>query len=248
MTGLAKEKKVNGWEELTSEKEIITVIGAGGKSTCIRYLAEKYASMGKRVLVPTTTHMRRPLTGACLRGTAEEILQTLEGTGYAVAGIPLKEGSVDKIKGLPPEILSRVIAKADVTLIEGDGSRGLPVKVPAPHEPVIVPQTTKILLLAGLSCLGSELGEICHRRELAARILNCSQEHRITPEDLAVLLREGYLLPLRETGKDIPVTVILNQGDTRERREKASKCRQLIKDMPVVITSLSKGKTYDSIF
>ena len=197
---------MNGWEELTSEKEIITVIGAGGKSTCIRYLAEKYASMGKRVLVTTTTHMRRPLTGACLRGTAEEILQTLEGTGYAVAGIPLKEGSVDKIKGLPPEILSRVIAKADVTLIEGDGSRGLPVKVPAPHEPVIVPQTTKILLLA------------------------------------------GYLLPLRETGKDIPVTVILNQGDTRERREKASKCRQLIKDMPVVITSLSKGKTYDSIF
>ena len=239
---------MNDWEELTSEKEIITVIGAGGKSTCIRYLAEKYKSAGKRVLVTTTTHMRMPQTGACLGGTAEEILQTLEATGYAAAGIPVKEGGADKIKGLPGDVLARGIDAADVTLIEGDGSRGLPVKVPASHEPVIVPQTTRILLVAGLSCLGEELGKVCHRRELAGRILNCRPDHRLSPEDLAVLLREGYLFPLRERGKGIPVTVVLNQGDTRERREKAERCRQSIKDAPVVITSLSKGKTYDSVF
>ncbi len=96
ITGLAKEKKVNGWEELTSEKEIITVIGAGGKSTCIRYSSGEIRKYRKTCAGnynnPHETASDRRLP----QGTAEEILQTLEGTGYAVAGIPLKEGSVIK--------------------------------------------------------------------------------------------------------------------------------------------------------
>ena len=36
---------------------IISVVGAGGKTTHIHRLAEKYLKQGKKVLVITTTHM-----------------------------------------------------------------------------------------------------------------------------------------------------------------------------------------------
>ena len=38
-------------------KKIISVIGAGGKTTLIHRLAEEYQRKGNAVLVTTTTHM-----------------------------------------------------------------------------------------------------------------------------------------------------------------------------------------------
>lgn len=235
------------WEELKHEKEMITVIGAGGKSTCIRYLTEKYRDLGKKVLVTTTTHMRLPKTGVCLTGSVEEIEERLEAEGYAAAGIPVCDHGIEKIKALPLPVLEQVMKHADVVLCEGDGSRGLPIKVPAAHEPVILPWTTRILVVEGLSGIGRSLREACHRAELAAEILNCGESHPITPEELAVLVKEGYLTYLNREWSGRNVTVILNQGDTAELRKQAVRCRSFIKEVPVVIASLAAGKTYDSI-
>ena len=42
------------------EKPVISLVGAGGKTTCAYLLAEELAGEGKKVLVTTTTHMEHP--------------------------------------------------------------------------------------------------------------------------------------------------------------------------------------------
>ena len=41
---------------------MIAAVGAGGKTSTLRRLAEEYALMGKKAIVLTTTHMREETT------------------------------------------------------------------------------------------------------------------------------------------------------------------------------------------
>ena len=56
-------------------------------------------------------------------------------------------------------------------VIEADGARCLPVKMPEAWEPVLHPQTDLFVGVIGLDALGQPLGKICFRRNLAAEFL-----------------------------------------------------------------------------
>ena len=45
-----------------TECPMIAAVGAGGKTSTLRRLAEEYALMGKKAIVLTTTHMREETT------------------------------------------------------------------------------------------------------------------------------------------------------------------------------------------
>ena len=107
-------------------------VGSGGKTTLIKRQARQYRAEGKRVFVTTSTHMFIE-EDTLLTDDAETILRELDRTGYVMAGRP--EGV--KIKALSRETYLRVCDRADVVLVEADGSRGLPIKVPGSGEPVI---------------------------------------------------------------------------------------------------------------
>jgi molybdenum cofactor cytidylyltransferase len=53
----------------------------------------------------------------------------------------------------------------DAVLIEADGSRRMPLKWPAPHEPVIPERTDITVCVCGLSSLGRPLSEVMYRAE-----------------------------------------------------------------------------------
>ena len=56
-------------------KEIISIIGAGGKTTLIHRLADEYRKQNNKVLICTTTHMfREPETD--ISCNAEQIIAT----------------------------------------------------------------------------------------------------------------------------------------------------------------------------
>lgn len=77
---------------------------------------------------------------------------------------------------------------ADIVLIEADGSRRMPCKVPAAHEPVLLPQCDIVLAVAGVSALGESLEKGCFRAELAQQILRVPGNAVLTPTLLAKLL------------------------------------------------------------
>ena len=187
-------------------------VGAGGKTTLIHSQAARYRAEGKRVFVTTSTHMfLEPDT--VLSDDPEVILAQLNRTGYVMAGIP--EG--EKIRSLSSETYERVCSYADVVLLEADGSSRKPIKFPNSTEPVLPDNVEEIVVVCGLQAIGKPLIEIAHRPELVNVCLGAQDDTIITLEHIAVLIREGYLRPLRE--KYRKVSVYLAGGTEAERKQ-----------------------------
>lgn len=197
---------------------IIAVVGSGGKTTRIHALAERYRAEGKRVLVTTTTHMLAE-PDALLGDDALAIARQLAERGYSMAGTPGPEG---KLCPLPEEVLARAAAAADVTLVEADGSRGLPVKYPANWEPVIPPGTERIDVVTGLSALGQPWEKVCHRGELVAQCLGLAPGEKLTPVHLQKLVEAAYVQPLRAKFPGVEVRVCPGQADSLYQRAVAA--------------------------
>ena len=102
-------------------KKIISVIGAGGKTTLIHRLAEEYQRKGNAVLVTTTTHMFAE-PGTDLSGDAFSIREKLQRDHYCMAGIQCSENP-QKMQALPEHTLRELLHYADIVLIEADGAK-----------------------------------------------------------------------------------------------------------------------------
>lgn len=173
---------------------ITAVVGAGGKTTLIHNLAAEYRRAGRRVFVTTTTHMFiEPDT--LLTDDPEPIIEQLERTGYAMAGLP--QGP-EKLCPLSEETYLTVCAAADEVLVEADGARHRAVKIPGHNEPVIPANAEKIIVVYGRHALGRTVKEAAFRREQVLQCLGVTEDTAITMEHVRTLLREGYLQPLRE--------------------------------------------------
>lgn len=140
---------------------------------------------------------------------AEEVQAFFHTKSLLFAGSPVCEG---KIGPLPQEIQMQFSSLAQLTLVEADGSKELPMKFPAPWEPVLPKQTDHVLVLFGLSALGKPLCQVCHRWELAAAKYGWAPDDAVTPQMAATVLEAGYFSYLR--ARDLPFTLILNQADT----------------------------------
>ena len=185
-------------------------VGAGGKTTLIHRQAELFRAEGKRVFVTTSTHMFTE-SDTVLSDDANTIIAELNRTGYVMAGIP--EG--EKIRSLSPETYEQVCAQADVVLVEADGSNRKPIKFPNSTEPVLYNNVEEIVVVCGLQALGRPLMEVAHRPELVKACLGAQDDTIITLEHMAVLVREGYLCPLRKSYGNISV---YPAGGTEEQK------------------------------
>ena len=105
----------------------ICAVGAGGKTSLLYELAEEYRQEGKRVLLTTTTKMYLPEKDGVLDGTAKEIKEKLERDGFAAVGSVFSE---EKMGSLPKAVFDEVFSFADVVLVEADGSKRMPLKMP----------------------------------------------------------------------------------------------------------------------
>ena len=97
----------------------------------------------------------------------------------------------DRVFGSPPEEIALLAARADVdvVVIEADGSRSLPFKAPAEHEPVVHPLTTLLVAVAGIDILGAPLDEEhVHRARRAAALAGVPEGVPVTAEIVARVL------------------------------------------------------------
>ncbi len=181
---------------------MIAFVGAGGKTTLLKKMAAEFREQGKSVLVTTTTHMFVE-EDTLLTDDANEIIQVLRETGYAMAGIA--EG--EKIKALSKKTFELVCTVADVVLVEADGSKRLPLKYPGNTEPVIPEGVDEIIVVCGLNAIGQKAGDVCHRLELVKACLGIDEDTIITAAHVQKLVTEGYLNPLRRSYPNVSVTL-----------------------------------------
>lgn len=182
--------------------DIIAAVGAGGKTTLLQRLAAELAAPGAFVVFTTTTAIWEPAGQAAVETRTDDLLaavSTLMRPGQVVtvacerrlvAEIP--GGALHtKLTGVSPDVVQRLagMVGVDYVLVEADGARGLSLKAPAAHEPVIPPATTHVLAIAGIEALGEPLtGEIAHRPELIAALLGVDLGTPLTPRHIALLL------------------------------------------------------------
>ena len=167
------------------KKHTICLVGGGGKTTVMNELAAVWATCGRKILVLTSTHILRPVDGS-FAADATAVQNLWQQRRYAVIGTP--ELSTGKLTAPPQDLYEALQLQAGVILCEADGSRHHPCKVPAAHEPVLLPESDIVLAVAGTDALGNSLQQVCQRPQLAAELLNCSLDSVIDEQMLAALL------------------------------------------------------------
>lgn len=168
------------------KKHNICLVGGGGKTMVMYELAAAWAACGRRVLALTSTHILQPADGS-FAADAAAVHNLWQQRRYAVIGTP--ELATGKLTLPPQSVYEALKLQADVILCEADGSRHHPCKVPAAHEPVLLPDCDIVLAVAGMDALGRPLAQACQRPQLAAELLGCNAEKIIDAQMLASLLR-----------------------------------------------------------
>lgn len=143
---------------------MVSVAGAGGKTTLVYGLAHQARSRSWRVLVTTTT-----LMGQLPGSTTGPLLLAEEGLPPGLLEAKLRSGGLvtvaggrqpdGKLRGLPPGSVDALAGLPDLLLVEADGARGRSLKAPAGHEPVVPPSTDLFVVVAALDALGAPLTE-----------------------------------------------------------------------------------------
>lgn len=166
--------------EMTSLAQVVTFIGAGGKSSCLNNLSAEIYRSGKRVVATTTTKVF-PME-------FNDIWQSLEACPPEDIGYPcfwFAESDFSSGKWVGPQIQ---IVDAAINIekekyntnkcrdhrywvIEGDGARGKKIKCWAAHEPQVPLNTECGVLIVHGGLLGTVLKDKdIHRRELCSSL------------------------------------------------------------------------------
>ncbi|MEZ3468981.1 MAG: putative selenium-dependent hydroxylase accessory protein YqeC [Schaedlerella sp.] len=234
---ISKQTLLEAFDLAETTAPRISAVGAGGKTTTLKRLAAEYTDMGRKPIVTTTTHLFREDSPLFLEDpSVGEILALLDKEGCVFAGGKAGNG---KIRSLPAEVLEAVLQLQKPVVLEADGAKMLPVKFPADHEPVILPQTTHILYICGMDAPGRKIKEVCFRAELLADFLGKSPEELLTTQDIAALA-QSRLAGRKGAGDGMRYAVVLNKADTRKRRDAALEVWEAMdrrKEIRVIVTA-----------
>ena len=205
---------------------VISLVGAGGKTSLMFRLARELSAQGATVLSTTTTKIYTPNrrqssivmiseSAGALTIKAKEMLRRHP---HISAGRRLIHFQ-HKLKGFSPEAIDAIWRSGVFRwiIVEADGAAGKPFKAPAGHEPVI-PQSTKwVIGLVGLKALGKALTERwAFRPQLVSKISGLAPGALITESAIAEVLTNpnGIMKGFPEQAKRF---AFLNQAESQER-------------------------------
>lgn len=198
-----------------NRKRTVCFVGGGGKTTLMYFVAREVARQGKKVIVSTTTHIMRPEINYASNMADVEALWA--GEQYSVIGA-VDEMNVQKLV-FSNDMYEAVKGKADLILLEADGTRRLPCKVPAEHEPAIVDDCDLVIGVMGMSALGKAMKECCFRFEQEGTWLGVNGE-TLLDEEIAENILSSELGTRKSVGNRDYV-VVLNQCDDGTARNRA---------------------------
>lgn len=225
-----KSNLIDAMQVDMDKQRIFAFVGAGGKTSTIFQLAHELAKLNKRVIITTTTHMYRPKNYLVLEEDKGKILEMLREYNLAVVGTLSGQG---KISGVSEDTFIWMLDYADYILVEADGSKRLPLKAPNNYEPVLPPAVDEMVILAGLTSLYKPIKEVCHRYELAIKILNTNSNHKISPKDIGALMKT-YI-----QDENLNYQMLLNQSNHEKYTKEAMEIQSYLREYRCIL------RTYD---
>jgi probable selenium-dependent hydroxylase accessory protein YqeC len=204
-----------------SRGDLVSIVGAGGKTSLMYGLGKELFSAGHRTLLTTTTRLLYPRPGQILSvilgpetdGTAGKIAEALSGAGTVLAGL---EKIDSKIKGFSPEFVERLHSDdGERTVVaECDGAMGKSLKVPRENEPPLAGSTTVYIVVVGADSF--------HKPLESPEVFNPGDVARVAGVDLGAevsqpVLMEAILSPESYLGKKpagARLVILINKVDT----------------------------------
>lgn len=202
-------------------RDVISLVGAGGKTTLMFRLAKELYLGGKKVVTTTTTKILEPAPGETgflfVDSNEERIKDFLRGylDQYDRITIARERLGSGKLKGVSPNLVDDIChsPNIDVIIIEADGAAGRPVKAPRENEPVVPTSTTCIVAILGVDGVEMKLNEEnIFQPERVSNLTGVPMGERLTDEALAVLVThpEGIF---KGTPSSSRVVAFLNKVD-----------------------------------
>lgn len=191
---------------------LIAVLGSGGKTSLLAWLARELAQEHPRVLLSTSTKVGF-FAGLPLVEDPRALPAAFAASRVVFLGrrLPAEAGRV-KLGGLPDLDAAALVELADVVLIEADGARGRPLKVHLPHDPELPAAADLAIAVVGASALAAPASEATvHRLERAPASWELRAGEIPTPRRVAraLLAPEGTL---GKTGA-VPTRFLINQAE-----------------------------------
>jgi len=176
-------KTINSLKEALDihPKDVISLVGAGGKTTLMFALAQEL-SLHKEVVITTTTTKIFPPSSLdtpylLISQEEREIVNFILKKGGELNHITIASrvlADSGKLQGIDPLLISKLLTLNAVNciIVEADGASKKPLKAPSPeYEPVFPSCTALVIPMVGIDALGSELSDKnVFRSEIVSRL------------------------------------------------------------------------------
>lgn len=232
--------------------EMVSLIGAGGKTTTLFRLAKELRDQGGKIMVTTTTKMFKPTkphidrlfivddVQALVDVCAEIAAPTIIGAGCAV-------DPQGQMLGMPTPWLDRLNQPGafDAILVEADGAASRLFKIPADDEPVIPESCQTTVWIVAIKILGKPItDEWVHRAARARELLGLPAGARVSEEILLQLVQheEGCLKGIPPASRKL---ALINQADSAAEMAAARTLGEKLQELNfarVVITSYASAE------
>lgn len=232
-------------------REMISLTGAGGKTTLLFRLARELSLEGKKVITTTTTKILEPSEDESLHlfvSGDENRIKDFVGRHLDEYGhITLAKERIGggKLRGISPELADSLwnLYDIDALIIESDGASGRPVKAPREGEPVIPSSTTLVVAVLGLDGVGKELNDQnVFQVGRVSKLTGIPEGEKITEEGMALLMihPEGLFKGAPNSSR---LAAFLNKVDIPDGVAKAKKItRNIFEKMDVKIDRVILGQ------
>ena len=219
------------------DKGVVSIVGAGGKTTLMYALAKELVSAGKRVLTTTTTKIFKPTPEECpvtiLSKRSEEIITKvllhIRDCPHLTLGAEY-EPLGGKLTGVYPEVLAdiREANLFDYMIIEADGAARKALKACSSNEPVVPEFTDVLVSMAGLDVVGKPLDEQwVFRAEIFSNITKLPLAQKITGAEIAEILIHD-MASIKTVKPDVIKIAFLNKADNIHLKETGNEIAALI--------------------
>jgi probable selenium-dependent hydroxylase accessory protein YqeC len=205
---------------------MVSIVGAGGKSTLMYTIAEELRKDFK-VLITTTTKIFVPNKEQFdfieIGNSINEYFHSSK------SGIYVNGSSVNlenKLIGIETQILEGILSYYDYILVESDGSKRKDIKGWNDKEPVICKDTTKTIGVLSIESIGKEINEDnVHRVQQFTKITDSYEGQSINKEHIVALIFHNHGLFKNSVGQKI---LFINKVESEEEIKLAHELASLI--------------------
>ena len=224
---------------------LVSLVGAGGKTSLMYQLAEEVREEWK-VLVSTTTRILVPgekiwddidLSGNLFQGRIPD------SPGLYIGGVEESlPGGPEKIRGVDEDLLRVAKDTFDLVLLEADGAACKPLKGWKASEPVVPGCTTHTIGVVDIQCLGMEITEdIVHRLDLFVDLTGVGIGQKLEIAHLAEVILSTKGLFREAVGEKI---LYINKVESIKDMANAARLQALCPGIKVISGSLKDCSCY----